>query len=69
VITVTPLFVLIQGTRFGTKDELQASEAYVHLKRLGVELHIEQLDWLASVLSSAQEALEKVGGGVVSHVL
>jgi hypothetical protein len=66
VITVTRSAVLIQGSRIGTKKELEASSAYVHLKEFDVKFDVKELDWLASTLASAQEMLEKVGGGIVS---
>ena len=69
VITVTKSVVLVQGSRFGTKDELQASEAFIHLQSLGVNLQITQLEWLASIAAAAQTDLEKVGGGIVRHFL
>jgi hypothetical protein len=65
VITVTNSAVIVQGTRLGTSAELQASEAYIHLKRLG-NLEIRQLGWLASLLASAEDDLTKIGGGIVS---
>ena len=68
VITVTNSVVLVQGTRLGTSGELQASGAYLHLKRLG-NLEIKQLEWLASVLASVEDHLEKIGGGIVSYFL
>jgi hypothetical protein len=68
VITVINSAVVVQGTRLGTSAELQASEAYIHLKHLG-NLEIKELEWLASVLASAEDDLEKIGGGIVSYFL
>jgi len=64
VLAITKPAVLIQGTRFGTVAELKASEAFVHLSKLGETIDIKELHWLASVAASAEEALAKVGGGI-----
>jgi len=66
VITITPKAVLIQGTRFGTKAELEASAVYIHLKKLSAKLEISELDWLASILAWATDEAENFAGGVVS---
>jgi hypothetical protein len=66
VITITKAIVLVQGTRFGTRDELQASQAHIHLKKLGVDIHIQEREWLAHVAAHAQQDLQKIGGGIVS---
>jgi hypothetical protein len=66
VLSITKPAIFIQGTRFGTVKELKASEAFVHLNKLGETLDIKELDWLASVAASAEETLLKIGGGIVS---
>jgi len=64
VISITRSSVIIQGNRLGTRAELEASEAYIHLSKLGVDLQISELDWLASVLVWAEEELQNIGGGI-----
>jgi hypothetical protein len=67
VITVTRAAVLIQGTRFGTRGELEESEIYVHLRELGVEAQISELDWLASLIHWATDEVYIITGGIVRH--
>jgi hypothetical protein len=67
VIAVTNSVIVVQGTRVGTSAELQASEAYIHLKHLGSP-EIKQVEWLANVLASAEDDLEKISGGIVSFL-
>jgi hypothetical protein len=53
----------------GTRAELEASEAYIYLSKLGVDLQISELDWLASVLVWAEEELQNIGGGIVGYFM
>jgi hypothetical protein len=63
--------LLIQGTRFGTKEELEASEVMVLVnKHFGnVDLKSRELDWAASGVAWMTDVVYTITGGVVSSWL
>jgi hypothetical protein len=63
VISVTGSTVLVQGTRFGTQAELEASAAYIYLNQFNMT--ITELDWLASIVSWASNGVETFLGSIV----
>jgi hypothetical protein len=67
-IVVMNCFVLIQGTRFGTKAELDASEVMILMnKHFGtINLKCRALDWVASCAALATDVVYQVTGGLVS---
>jgi hypothetical protein len=65
VITITKSFVLVNGTRYGTRGELEKSEVHAVMKGLDVEIKCWELDWLASLVHWAQDELNTISGGVV----
>lgn len=60
----------MQGTRYGTRAELEASEAHILLRHLFesklVDIKIRELDWLASIIHWATDELNTISGGIVS---
>ncbi|KDQ51202.1 hypothetical protein JAAARDRAFT_163805 [Jaapia argillacea MUCL 33604] len=57
--------ILVQGTRFGTQAELEASDAHIEMCKLfKVDVDIKQLDWLASILFWATNEVYTISGGV-----
>ena len=67
-IVVMNRLVLIQGTRFGTQAELEASEVVILMKKCfgDVDLKCRELDWAASVVAWATDVVYQVTGSVVS---
>jgi hypothetical protein len=67
-IVITNLAVLIQGTRFGTKAELEASEVMILMhKHFGnIDLKSRELDWVASGVAWATDVVYQVTGSLVS---
>ncbi len=67
IITIANGAVLMQGSRFGTKDELERSEAIILLKNtfLDVDVKIWELDWLASTVYWASDMINTIAGGLV----
>ena len=68
-IVVMNRLVLIQGTRFGTQAELEASEVVILMKKCfgDVDLKCRELDWAASVVAWATDVVYQVTGSVVSR--
>jgi len=67
VITLTPSSALIQGSRLGTPDELQASGITAALGD-GATINITSLDWAASVLNWVTYELENLAGNIPSFM-
>lgn len=65
VISITNGLILIQGSRIGKLEELQASEIYVSLKvKFTVDVKTHELDWAGSILNWATTGLENLAGGL-----
>lgn len=67
---MTKAGLLVQGTRYGTRAELEASEAHIllrdHFQLKIVDIKIQELDWLASIIHWATDEINTLSGGVVS---
>lgn len=69
VLSITNGLILVQGSRFGKIEELQASEIYVSLKdKFGVDITSHELDWIGSILNWATTGIENLAGGLVSLI-
>jgi hypothetical protein len=70
LISVTKAGLLVQGTRYGTRAELEASQAHILLRDLFefklVDIKIKELDWLASIIHWATDEINTISGGIVS---
>ena len=60
--------VLIQGTRFGTQADLEASEVMILMNQHfeNIDLKCRVLDWAASVVAWATDVVYQVTGSLVS---
>jgi len=68
LISVTKAGLLVQGTRYGTRAELEASQAHILLRDLFefklVDIKIKELDWLASIIHWATDEINTISGGI-----
>jgi hypothetical protein len=60
--------LLIQGTRFGTKAELEASEVMILMNNHfgNIDVKSRELDWAASGVAWATDVVYQITGSVVS---
>ena len=67
-IVILNSVVLIQGTRFGTQAELEASEVMILMNQHfgNIDLKSRTLDWAASVVAWATDVVYQVTGSLVS---
>jgi hypothetical protein len=67
-IVIMNWVVLIQGTRFGTKAELEGSEVMVLMNKHfeNIKLKCRELDWVASGVAWATDVVYQVTGSLVS---
>jgi hypothetical protein len=67
-IVIMNWMILIQGTRFGTKAELEASEVMILMnKHFGnIDITFKELDWLASVVAWGTDVVYQITGSLVS---
>jgi hypothetical protein len=67
-IVIMDWMVLIQGTRFGTKAELEASEVMILMNKhfRDIDITFKELDWLASVVTWDTDVVYQITGSLVS---
>lgn len=60
--------LLVQGSRIGTKAELEASEVMIYMNKHfeNIDLKSHELDWAASGVAWATDILYTITGGLVS---
>ncbi|GJJ10290.1 hypothetical protein Clacol_004516 [Clathrus columnatus] len=65
IINITSSFILVQGSRLGSKAELEASEIFISIKKaFAVDIKTHELDWLGSLFSWATTTLENLAGAI-----
>jgi FAD/FMN-containing dehydrogenase len=68
LVSVTGSGLLVQGTRYGSRAELEASEAHIllrsHFEFKPVDIKIWELDWLASIVHWASDEINTISGGL-----
>ncbi|KIJ46864.1 Glucooligosaccharide oxidase [Sphaerobolus stellatus SS14] len=65
VINITNTVILIQGSRIGSKAELEASQVSIKMKQLfNVNIQARELDWLGSVINWVTETIQSMAGSL-----
>ncbi|KIJ25606.1 Glucooligosaccharide oxidase [Sphaerobolus stellatus SS14] len=65
IINIASNIVFVQGSRMGSAAELQASEVSIRMKEIfDVDISTKELDWLASILDWATNAIDSIAGGL-----
>lgn len=69
LINITGNIILVQGSRLGTRKELEASEIFVSLnKTFKIDIKTHELDWMSSIVNWAVNAGETLAGALVCTI-